>query len=81
MAGFLTVFTPAVEVTGAFPSHVVTFTVGVARALALAVWTPELRRALCVTTCPKIPMTTSAFIRSYAYLILITSEVTLTERR
>lgn len=46
VAGFLTVFTPAVGVTGAFPGHVVAFSVGVTRAQALAVGTPELSRAL-----------------------------------
>lgn len=32
-----------------------------------------------VTACTKIAMTTAALIRSYAHLILVTSEVTLTE--
>lgn len=46
MAGFFTVFPPAVGVTAAFPGHVVAFTIGVTCAQALAVGTPELSRAL-----------------------------------
>lgn len=80
VAGLLAVFTPAVGVARALPSHVVTFTVRVARAHALAVRTPKLTGTLCVTTCPKISMTTAAFVWSDTHLVLITSEVAFTER-
>lgn len=81
VAGLLAVLTPAVWVASALPGHVVTFTIRVTRAHALAVWTPELSGTLCVTTCPKISMTTSAFVWSDTHLVLITSEVTFAERR
>lgn len=80
VAGMLAVLAPAIWVACALPGHIVTFTVRVTCAHAFTVWTPELRRTLCVTTCTKISMTAATFVWSDTNLVFITREVTFTER-
>lgn len=79
--GMLTVRTPAVVVAGALSSQVITLAIGITETLPLTVGTPELSRALSITACSKIPMSTAAFVRPNTYFIFLTGEVSLTERR
>lgn len=77
-AGSLTVWPPAIRVTGAGPSDIIAPPVGMAITLTLAVRPPELERTFHITSGSKITMTTAAFVGSHTNFILFAGEVTLT---
>lgn len=71
----LAVRTPAVVVTGTFACQVIALAIGVTITFPLAVRTPELGRALCITAGSEVSMTTATFIWPDTHLIFLAGEV------
>lgn len=80
VAGVLAVGTPAIVVACALAGQVIALTVWVTVALAFAVRTPELGRALGVTARSKVAMATAALVWPDTHLVFLAGKVPFAER-